>query len=69
MEEIILYKCDYCQTEFRRKSECEECEYSHKIPEHIKGARYRPCERDCTGLPHKVLIGFENGQEVWYEQE
>lgn len=69
MEEIILYKCTYCQTEFRKKSECEKCEHNHKIPQYIKDARYSPYARDFTGLPSRVLINFGDGKEVWYKQD
>lgn len=31
MKEVAKYQCEYCHTEYRERSKCEECENNHKI--------------------------------------
>lgn len=58
-----LYTCEICKTDFAEKESAIECEKSHKQIEAIKDTRYSAN----MPYPHKVLIKFKDGHEIWFK--
>lgn len=66
MKEVKRYKCDYCRTEYDKKSDAEKCEHAHKMPESFNNAKFLPIDREPSGYPITVNITFKNGETIRY---
>lgn len=42
MQELKLYKCEFCGTSYNSKKNCEACEKGHKTPVSVKANKYLP---------------------------
>lgn len=58
-----LYTCEICRSDFAEKESAIQCEKSHKQIETIKDTRYSAN----MPYPHKVLIKFKDGHEIWFK--
>lgn len=47
MKKIEKYRCEICKTEYSDKTDCLQCEKSHKTPVEITDTRYLPYSRVC----------------------
>lgn len=68
MKELSKYQCEYCHTEYREKSACEQCEKNHKVKPKIKKSIYQPYEVCNSGYPLRINIEFENGAVITYRR-
>ena len=69
MKELSKYQCEYCQTDYMKKIDCERCEKNHKVKLNIKETFYLPCGIDMAGYPVRINIEFENGKTITYKRE
>lgn len=69
MKTLSKYQCEYCHTEYREKSACEQCEKNHRKKPKIKKSVYLPYGMDGTGYPMRINIEFENGKIIAYKRE
>ena len=63
----IVYKCEFCHTEYLDKSECERCESHHK-PIQVAEARYVPYKNSHSGFPVQIKLVSDNGNYRWYSR-
>ena len=57
-----LYTCDICRTDYSDKEKAVQCRKSQKQIIEIKDTRY-----SANGAyPHKILVKFKDGHEIWY---
>ena len=68
MKELSKYQCEYCHTEYREKSACEQCEKNHKVKPKIEKTVYQPHEMDRSGYPMRINIKFEDGKVITYKR-
>lgn len=68
MKTLSKYQCEYCHTEYREKSVCEQCEKNHKVKPKIKMSIYQSFEMDRRGYPIRINIEFENGETITYKR-
>lgn len=66
MTESKLYTCEYCNTSYKDKNRCEECESNHKTPIQFVKSYYLPYKNMKTGYPNRINIVFNDGNEVIY---
>lgn len=66
MKEIKLYICEYCGTEYSKKSRCNDCEKAHKKPVKIRDMRYLPVTNDATGYPQIIEVEMDDGKVVFF---
>ena len=67
MIERTLYRCEYCNTDYARKSIAEECERIHKKLtkiEKFKGI-YESVECVPDGAPIVITIQFEGDDKLY----
>ena len=68
MKELTKYKCDYCNTEYKNKSDAQQCEDNHKTKAVIIKSHYLNYSQDKSGYPQKIFIEFENGKVIEYKR-
>lgn len=68
MQELKIYRCDFCGTTYSMKIKCQECERGHRRPRSMKPGKYIPITQDKTGYPQYVDIEMDNGKTVRYEK-
>lgn len=68
MKEEKLYRCEYCYTQYADKHACVKCEESHKKIKSAKALKYVSYKHDTSGMPRKILITFEDGEECEYKR-
>lgn len=68
MKELTKYKCDYCGTEYKEKSNAQQCEDNHKVNATISRRHYLNYAQDKSGYPQKVYIQFEDGKVIEYKR-
>lgn len=68
MKEVKHYICEICNTEYRNKSQCEQCEKSHKKATKIKVAHYISATQNQKGYPQKIDVEFEDGEVLTYKR-
>ena len=57
-----LYTCEISRSDYADKEGAVQCEKSHKLVSEIKDTRYSAN----FAYPHKVLVKFKDGHEIWY---
>ncbi len=67
MREVKIYKCDICNTEYKSKIECEECERNHKTKGKIVKKFYYPKSINESGYPQRIKVEFEDKSTRIYE--
>lgn len=68
MKELTKYKCDYCGTEYKNKSDAQQCESNHKVDAQISKCHWLNYTQDHSGYPQKVYVKFENGNIIEYKR-
>ena len=68
MKELSKYQCEYCNTEYKDKSQAEKCENNHKIKPKLKDKRYSPYNQDHSGYPMTLNVEFEDGKTITYKR-
>ena len=68
MQELKLYRCEFCGTTYDREGECRTCERGHRHPRDVKSAKYLPISQDVTGYPMHIDVKMDNGKTVRYER-
>lgn len=66
MKEEKLYRCEFCNTQYADKKVCETCEKNHKKIKDVKAVKYLSIKNDKTGIPNKILVTFDDGEEYMY---
>lgn len=66
MQELKIYRCEFCQTKYDDKTKCQECERGHKKPIDVKPSEYLPIFQDAKGYPYYVDVKMDNGKTVRY---
>lgn len=54
MKKIEKYRCEICKIEYSDKTDCLQCEKSHKTPVEITNTRYLPYSQNQNGYPVSV---------------
>ena len=62
MKKLELYQCEFCNTQFNDQEEARECEKSHVRIVSVIPKKYRVREE----YPDRVIVSFENGEELSY---
>ena len=67
MIERILYRCEYCNTEYASKSVAEECERIHKKLTKIERfeGTYKSMKSVPDGAPVAITIQFEGDDKLY----
>ena len=65
MKEIKLYQCEYCNTQYNNKSECEACEGNHIVPVKIVRTKYRGSKIK-QNYPDVIFVEMSNGKTIQY---
>ena len=68
MKKVERFICEVCGTEYTDKARCGRCERSHKEPQKIVSATYRPITVDGTGYPEHLNVRISDGQTVRYKK-
>lgn len=68
MEELKLYRCEFCGTSYKEKKRCIECEKSHKKPVKIIDSRYVAENDNKKGYPVSITVQMEDGNKVIYKR-
>lgn len=68
MKEIKLYQCEYCNTQYKNRSECESCEDNHIVPVKIVSAGYH-ASRLKRNYPDAIIVEMDDGNKIMYETE
>ncbi len=66
MKELKQFQCEYCNTVYKSKSECESCEKGHIRLLSIKSAKYHAVKNDGE-FPHRIEIETNDGRIVQYD--
>ena len=68
MKESTKYQCEYCNTEYKDKNKCTECENNHKTRPEIESMRYASYKSDNSGYPIYLNVEFEDGEVITYRR-
>lgn len=68
MQELKIYRCEFCGTTYSRKIQCQDCERGHRKPRDMKASKYIPISQDKTGYPIYIDVEMDNGKKVRYEK-
>lgn len=68
MKEQKLYVCEYCNTQFKEKTDAITCENFHHTPKEIAGASYHRAVSIPDGYPDIVMVKFDNGNIERYRR-
>lgn len=68
MQEIKLYQCSFCHTQYKEKFACKQCEANHKKNLVITKARYVGRNINFNGFPIAITVRDENGNEMVYRR-
>lgn len=68
MKKIEKYRCEICKTEYSDKTDCLQCEKSHKTATEIIDARYLSLNQNEQGYPVSVTIKFNDGKTVIFKR-
>lgn len=66
MKELKQFQCEYCNTIYKSKSECEFCEKGHDRLKSIKEVEYRSV-KNAGEFPHRIKIETDDGCILQYE--
>lgn len=68
MQELHLYQCDFCGTQYKNKKDCTDCESRHVKPKKIKDASYQNFKDNQKGYPTKIQVEMEDGTIQTYKR-
>lgn len=69
MKELKLYQCEICGTQYKSKTECDNCEKSHKKELKIIHMRFLPYKNSEDGFPTAIVMKDANSDiGYWYEK-
>lgn len=66
MKEKTLYQCEICGTEYAQEDNALKCESSHRAIESVVPKKYRSLKSNPSGYPDRVLVTFDDGEEIEY---
>lgn len=66
MKVSTLYTCEFCNTSYKTEKQAVECEKHHRQPTEIKAPKYRSIKNSSDGYPDKIMVVFDDGQEIRY---
>ncbi len=66
MKELKRFQCEYCDTVYTSKSECEYCEREHIHLNTIKTARYRSIASGGE-FPYRIEFETDDGRVAKYD--
>lgn len=68
MQELKLYRCEFCGTTYKGKENCKQCEKGHKTPVSVKASKYLSIAQNAKGYPEYVDVEMSDGQIVRYKR-
>lgn len=68
MKKVEKYRCDYCNTEYKIKADCTECEANHKHSIEITAEKFLPFGMDKSGYPLTVSVKMSDGRTITYKR-
>ena len=68
MKEQKLYVCDYCGTQYKEKTVCQQCEKGHVKPVEIKDCKYISMKDNLKGYPTQVHFKMADGTVQIYKR-
>lgn len=68
MKEQKLYICEYCNTSYKDKKQCQACEKGHCKPVKIKDCRYISLNNNIKGYPNSIYVEMEDGTTQIYKR-
>lgn len=66
MREMKLYQCEYCNTQYKNKTECEVCESNHIAPVRILSAKYHASK--LKDYPDTITVEMADGRTMKYKR-
>lgn len=68
MNEIKLYQCEFCGTQYHQAFLCANCEKRHRKPIGVEAGKYVAVANDNTGMPVTVKVTMQDGSLAIYKR-
>lgn len=68
MNEIKLYQCEFCGTQYNQAFLCKNCEEKHRKPIGVEAGKYVAVANDTTGAPVTVKVTMHDGSILTYKR-
>lgn len=66
MNEVKLYQCEICHTQYSSPHNAIKCENEHEIPNKIINCVYKSVNSVKSGMPIQITVEFKSGEKHTY---